>query len=717
MARKKEENIDNINENTFETAEYSNLMQKSYVDYALSVIIERAVPDIRDGLKPVQRKILYDMYDLKLFPDKSHKKSARIVGDTMGRFHPHGDSSIYEALVRMSQWFKSNLPLIDFHGNNGSIDGDGAAAMRYTEARLSTAGQDMVELLKNKVVPVIDNFDGTEKEPSILPTLIPNLLLIGVNGVAVGMRTEIPPHNLTEIIDGILAYMKNNKITTKELMTYVKGPDFPTGGIITNKSELLSLYETGIGKIKIRAKVKIEDGSYGKQKVVITEIPYTFSGNKMKLIENLIGLVKEKKLDEISDIIDESDKSGIRIVLEIKKGVNIDKFLKKLYAKSKLEDSESCNFLVVKGVTPMVVGLKDYFKEYILFQQELYTNKFKVLLDNAKHQLEILDGLCLVYDNLDTVIETIRYAKNLTTAKKCLMTGETKDISFKTKKLTNIAKKFCFTEIQAQTILDMKLQRLNGLEITTIEKNQEKCKKEIERYEKTLKSTRMLNNEIKKDLISLKEKYNTPRKTKIINDINEYIEEKIEIVDEELEFVMDRFGYVKTIDLQTFSKANEDTLSTFKTTFKIHNTDKLIVISNTGLLYQIKVSDIPKLKIKEKGIPLSTLCKMESSEEILFITPFSMYQQLLFIFNDGYVKKVSMNEYVSRQKKIVGTKLYNNELINIFGLNNEKTVHVHGEKKDYTILIKDIPLHKKNVKGNKLIKLRKNDKIKEINLE
>ena len=708
MARKKETTE---NQNKIETVEYSNIMEKSFVDYALSVIIERAVPDIRDGLKPVQRRILYDMYDLHLFPDKPHKKSARIVGDTMGRFHPHGDSSIYEALVRMAQYFKSNLPLIDFHGNKGSIDGDGAAAMRYTEARLSEAGLEMVNLLNDKIVEFIDNFDGSEKEPTILPTLIPNLLLCGINGLAVGMRTEIPTHNLGEVIDAILAYMKNNKITTKELMKYMPGPDYPTGGIITNKNELLSLYETGTGKITIRAKVKVEEGQYGKQKIVITEIPYTFSGNKMKLLENLINLVKDKKLDEVSDITDESDKNGIRIVLELKKGVNSERFLKKLYAKSKLEDSESCNFLVVKGVEPMTVGLKDYIREYVIFQQEIYTNKYKLYLEKAMHELEILDGLCMAYDNLDAIIETIRYSKNLTIAKRCLTTGNITDITFKTKKLATTAKKFKFTSLQAQTILDMKLQRLNGLEITTIEKNREKCKKEIEQYEKILKSKRMLNNIIKKDLEELKKTHYEPRKTKIVENKNEYIDENPEIIEETLKFVIDKFGYVKTVDINTFEKNND---VVFKESFELKTTDKLIVITDNGSFYQIKGCDIPKCKLKEKGIPLSTLCKMSSMEKVLFIAPFTQYKQILFIFNDGYVKKVNTKDYESRQRKIVGTKLYNNELSYIFGINEENNIEIIGEKKTYILKIKDIPLHKKNVKGNKIIKLRKNDEIKDI---
>lgn len=704
-----------VEENSsLETVEYSEIMEHSFVDYAINVIVDRAIPDIRDGLKPVQRRILYDMFDLKLLPDKSHKKCGRIVGDTMGRFHAHGDSSIYEALVRMAQKFKTAYPLVDIHGNGGSIDGDPAAAMRYTEARLSVLGYEMLKILNNKIVPFVDNYDSTEMEPTILPTLLPNLFLLGVKGLAVGMSTEIPTHNLSEIIDAILAYMGNKKITTKELMKYVLGPDYPTGGIIVNKKDLLNLYETGNGKITIRSKIEVEPGTYGKTNLIITEIPYTFSGNKMKLLENIISLIKEKKLDEISEVRDESE-GDIRIVLEIKKGVNIDKFLKKLYAKSKLEDTQNCNFLVVKGTELLQIGLIDYIKEYVAFQQEIYTNKYNLLLDKEKHELEILEGLCLAYDQIDAIIETIRYSKNLVTAKKCLMTGDITNVNYRTKKLSTQAKKFLFTELQAQTILDMKLQRLNGLEINTIEKNKDKCLKNIESYEKILASKRMLNNIIKKDLTELKKQYGIKRKTKIIDANNVYVEEKPELIEEDLTFVSDRFGYIKTIDRNIWDKTSEEIKNGYKYSMDILNTDKLIVITNAGTLYQIKVSDIPKCKLKDKGVSLPSLCKMTNNEEIMFVNIFDKTKEILFVFSDGYVKKVRMQEYESRMKKIVGTKLYNNEIVSVSIA--EKTLTIKGSKKEYTLDIKKIPLCKKGIKGNKLVKLKKDEIIESVVVE
>jgi len=705
MAKKKKETIV---EETFETIEYSEVMKNSFVDYALSTIIDRAVPDVRDGLKPVQRRILFDMHELKLLPTSQHRKCARIVGDTMGKYHPHGDSSIYDALIRMSQDFKTDNPLVDVHGNNGTIDGDTAAAMRYTEARLSSLGQEMVKDLHPAIVDYVDNFDETEKEPNILPTLLPNLMLIGVNGLAVGFRTEIPTHNLGEIVDGIVAYMGNKKITTKELMKYVKGPDYPTGGIVTNKKDLLELYNTGNGKITIRSKLVVENGTGGKKNLIITEIPYTFSGNKLKLIDNLISLMKTKKLDEISDIRDESGED-IRIVLEVKKGVDIDKLQKKLYAKTKLEDSQSCNFLVIKGTVPMQIGLKDYIKEYVEFQNEIYLNKYKLMLSKAERELEILEGLCMAYDQLDAVIETIRYAKNLTVARKCLMTGDVTDINYKTKKCQTASKKFAFSELQAQTILDMKLQRLNNLEITAIEKNRDKVAKDIVQYNKIIKSKTMLNTIIKKDLIALKEKYATPRKTKITDSQVNYVEEKVKLVEEDVVLLIDRFGYAKTVSTTSFNRMNDDSLAMYKSVIETKTTDKLLMATNVGNIYQLKVVDIPKGNAGDKGVHLEAVCKMDSNETVLLTNTFDNMKNIVFVFNNGYIKNVEVKEYESRQKKTVGTKLYNNELVKILGVNKEKTIELESNKQVHTLNMKDIPLCKKGVKGNKVIKLKKNE--------
>lgn len=443
MARKKKEIIEEENLNQeLETQEFSSFMQKNYVDYALSVILQRACPDIRDGLKPVQRRVLFDMYDLGLIYDKPHRKSARVVGDTMARFHTHGDSSIYGTLVNMTQDWKNNICLVDGHGNFGSIDGDGAAAMRYTEARLSQMGQFMLEDINKRIVPYKDNFDATEKEPCVLPSKFPQLFVNGCDGLAVGMRTYIPTHNLGELIDATILLIQKPKSTIDDLMKFVKGPDYPTGGTIINKKDLKSLYETGNGKVVIRGKTKIESLSGGRNNLVITEIPYTSSGNKMALVTSIINLMKENKLNEVADVRDESS-DDIRIVLEIKKGQNIDNVLNKLYKKTKLQDSENCNFLViVDEVIPKVVNLKEYLQNFIEFQEEITTNKYELLLEKATSRLEIVEGLLIANDMVDPIIETIRYAKNISTAKKCLMTGDITDISYKLKKNETLAKKF-----------------------------------------------------------------------------------------------------------------------------------------------------------------------------------------------------------------------------------------------------------------------------------
>ena len=437
---------------TYPQVEFSDMMQRDYIDYAINVIVDRALPDVRDGLKPVQRRVLWDLYDLRVLPDKPYKKCARIVGDTLGRWHPHGESSVYGALVHMAQDWKLTNVLIDGHGNFGSLDGDPEAAMRYTECRLSPLGLSMIESISPDVVEFKDNYTSEEREPTILPCLFPNLFLNGTEGIAVGMRSEIPTHNLGELIDAILAYMKKPKITTEELLEIIPGPDYPTGATIINKNELLELYKTGVGKIIIRAKIETEKGENGRTNLVVTEIPYTLSGQKEKLKDNLISLMKDKKLEEVADLRDESDAEGVRIVLEVKKGVDIPNLINKLYKKSRLQDTEACNFLVVNGQSPKQVGLKAYFEEFITFQEDIYTKKYKALLEKALHRQEMNNGLLLAFDMVDVIIETIRNAKNVATAKECLMTGNTKDIAFKTKKSASVANTFKFTEVQAQYI-------------------------------------------------------------------------------------------------------------------------------------------------------------------------------------------------------------------------------------------------------------------------
>ena len=455
--------------------EYSEVMQKSYIDYAMSVIVARALPDIRDGLKPVQRRTLYDMYELGIRYDKPYRKSARIVGDTMGKYHPHGDSSIYEALVVMSQEFKKGLPLVDGHGNFGSIEGDGAAAMRYTEARLQKITQEayLADLDKD-VVDFVPNFDETEKEPEVLPVKVPNILINGAEGIAVGMATSIPPHNFGEVIEGVKAYMKNPDINTEQMMEYIKGPDFPTGGIVTNKDDLLAIYSTGAGKIKIRGKVEIEKVKGGKERLVITEIPYTMIGaNIGKFLNDVYGLVESKATNDIVDISNQSSKEGIRIVLELKKGADAENLCNLLYKKTKLEDTFGVNMLAVADGKPETMGVVPMIRHHVNFQYEIATRKYKTLLAKEMDKREVQEGLIKACDVIDLIIEILRGSKNIKEAKACLVEGKTEGIKFKSKQSEKDAANLHFTEKQASAILEMRLYKLIGLEIEALLKDHE----------------------------------------------------------------------------------------------------------------------------------------------------------------------------------------------------------------------------------------------------
>ena len=465
--------------------EYSDIMQKSYIDYAMSVIIARALPDVRDGLKPVQRRTLYDMHELGIRYDKPYRKCARIVGDTMGKYHPHGDSSIYEALVVMAQDFKKGQPLVDGHGNFGSIEGDGAAAMRYTEARLQKITQEvfLADLDKN-VVDFGPNFDETEKEPLVLPVKVPNLLLNGAEGIAVGMATSIPPHNLGEIIEAEKAFLKNPDITTEELMEYIQGPDFPTGGIVVNKDDLLEIYKTGTGKIKLRGKVEIEQVKGGKERIVITEIPYTMVGaNIGKFLNDIGNLVETRKAPDIVDISNQSSKDGIRIVLELKKNADTNQLINMLYKKTKLEDTFGMNMLAVANGKPETMGLREVIEHHLDFQYEITTRKYKTLLEKELDKKEIQEGLIKACDVIDLIIEILRGSKNIKEAKACLVSGETGNIKFKSQASKKAASLLKFTEPQATAILEMRLYKLIGLEIEALLKEHETTLANIAKYQ------------------------------------------------------------------------------------------------------------------------------------------------------------------------------------------------------------------------------------------
>ena len=508
--------------------DYAEVMQKSYIDYAMSVIISRALPDVRDGLKPVQRRTLYDMYELGIRYDRPYRKCARIVGDTMGKYHPHGDSSIYEALVVMAQDFKKGKTLVDGHGNFGSIEGDGAAAMRYTEARLEKLTQDVfLEDLDKNVVDFMPNFDETEKEPVVLPVRIPNLLVNGADGIAVGMATSIPPHNLGEVVDAVKAYMKNNDISVKGLMRYLKGPDFPTGGLVVNKDDLLRIYETGTGKLRVRGKVETVKLKGGRQQLVITEIPYTMIGaNIGKFLNDIASLVENKKATDIVDISNQSSKEGIRIVLDLKRDADVENLTNMLYKKTKLEDTFGVNMLAVADGRPETLSLKQVIEHHVDFVFDVTTRKYTTLLNKEQEKKEIQEGLIKACDVIDLIIEILRGSKNREQVKKCLVDGVTEGIRFKGKSSEKAAQKLHFSEKQAAAILDMRLYKLIGLEIEALQADYAETMKNIAIYEDILNNYDSMAEVIMKELDQIKKEYGTKRRTVIENAEEVVYEEK-----------------------------------------------------------------------------------------------------------------------------------------------------------------------------------------------
>ncbi len=647
--------------------EYSDLMQKSYIDYAMSVIIARALPDVRDGLKPVQRRTLYDMYELGIRFDRPYRKCARIVGDTMGKYHPHGDSSIYEALVVMSQDFKKGLPLVDGHGNFGSIEGDGAAAMRYTEARLNRVTQEafLSDLDKN-VVDFVPNFDETEKEPSVLPAKLPNLLVNGSDGIAVGMATSIPPHNLGEVIDAAKAYLKNPDISTESLLKLMPGPDFPTGGIVVNKDELSSIYETGMGKIKIRGRVQTEKLKGGREQLVITEIPYPMIGaNIGKFLNDIAALVESKKAPEITDISNQSSKEGIRIVLELRKGADTENLKNMLYKKTRLEDTFGVNMLAVADGRPETLGLKQILEHYIEFQYELATRKYRTLLTKEQEKREIQEGLIRACDVIDLIIEILRGSKNVKDAKACLTEGKTENIRFKSEASRKRAGKLRFTERQAAAILEMRLYRLIGLEIEALMAENAQTIKNIAAYEDILENHSSMTKVILKDMDAIKKAYARPRRTTVEN-AEEIVFEEKKIEEMPVMFLMDRFGYAKTIDMPTYERNREAADSENKYVFPCMNTGRICVFTDTGRMHTVKVLDLPFGRFRDKGVPIDNFSNYNSTEEQL-VGIGSMEdlkeRKLLFATKDSMLKVVDGSEFETSKRNVAATKLGENDRV------------------------------------------------------
>lgn len=648
--------------------EYSEEMQKSYLDYSMSVITARAIPDARDGLKPVQRRVLYDMSELRIFSDRPHRKSARIVGDTMGKYHPHGDSSIYETLVVLSQDFKKGMALIDGHGNFGSIEGDGAAAMRYTEAKLAKFTEEVYLKDLDKTVEFVSNYDETEKEPQVLPVRVPNLLINGAEGIAVGMSTSIPTHNLAEVCDTCIAYIKNRDIDTKKLLDILHGPDFPTGGIIANKKDLLEIYNTGNGKLKLRGKIEVELGrrKSDKDKLIVSEIPYTMIGSGInKFLVDVANLVENKKLSDVVDISNQSDKNGTRIVLELKKDADIEKIKNILYKKTKLEDTFGVNMLAIVDGRPEILSLRDILKNYLEFQYEITTKKYNILLNKELEKKEIQEGLIKAVDVIDLIIAILRGSKNLAQAKKCLTSGDTTGITFKVKSLEKDAKKLSFTEKQAQAILDMRLYKLIGLEIEALLKDNETTLKNIAEYENILKNHKNMDKLFIKDLEKIKKEFALKRRTHI-EDAKEAVYVEEEVASEEVIFVMDKFGYCKLLDRGTFDKNAENIETENKYVFPIMNTDKVCIFSNKGILYKIKAMDLPMSKLRDKGVPVDNLTKFDSgSEEILLALSEDSMQgsYILMLTKNGYIKKVSSSEFKTNNKQVASTKLNDDDVL------------------------------------------------------
>ncbi len=699
--------------------DFSEEMRNSYRDYAVSVIIARALPDIRDGLKPVQRRILYAMKELGLAPDKPHRKSARIVGDTMGKYHPHGDSSIYDALVHMTEDYSLSIPLVDGHGNFGSIDGDSAAAMRYTEARLSSGAMTMLDNLDKGLVPFGPNFDESEKEPLVLPATLPNLLLNGTTGIAVGMATNIPPHNPSEVIDGVIAYMDDPDISTYELMQYIKGPDFPTGAMITNADDIRTIYETGEGKLKLRAKTEIEDSDYGRKNIVITEIPYTVAGNKQKLLESLLALTKDKVFDEIYDVRDESSKEGIRLVVEVKKDRNVENLLNGLYKKTALEDTYGVNFLAVKDKQPFTFTLKGVIDEFVHFQEELYTKEYEHLLAKAKDRQEIVTGLIVATDVIDLIIEILRGSNSVKQAKLCLTLGITDGINFRNPDSEYEAQTLTFTERQADAILAMPLSRLVGLELMKLHQENETLLANIAEYEDVLGSIAKLHKVIKKRLTTYKKQFGRPRRTELCNlTVTNYVEE---IKEEDIYVLIDRFGYAKSMDSAAYGRLAPETLQEIPHTVMMKNTDKLCVFTDQGNMYQIKAKDIPKGKARDKGTLIHNLCKMNNEENGLLMISFEelFNSQLLFITKKGYVKQVSGIEFETSRYMVNASKLDADDLLvaveqvmpedAIFG--DRKVIMITKKGMSLGFPLSEVNEFKKTSRGLKGISLADNDEV------
>lgn len=700
---------DLLEDTRLEQTEIYSEMKKSYIDYAMSVIVGRALPDVRDGLKPVHRRILYGMGHLGVTPDKPHKKSARIVGEVMGKYHPHGDSSIYNAMVRLAQDFSTRYMLVDGHGNFGSVDGDSAAAMRYTEARMTPFALEMLRDIDKETVDFRDNFDGEEKEPVVLPSRFPNLLVNGSNGIAVGMATSIPPHNLKEVIDATIKVIDEPDCDIEELIKIVKGPDFPTGAQILGKAGMKEAYRTGTGKVKVRSCCEIEETDRGKSQIVITEIPYMV--NKARLIEKMADLVKEKKVEGVSAIRDESNREGIRIVVELKRDANPQITLNRFYKHTQLQDSFSMIMLALVDGKPEVLTLKRFLEEYVKFQKEVVTRRTKFDLAKAEARAHILEGLRIALDNIDAVIKTIR--ESYSNAKE------------------NLMENFGLSDIQAQAILDMRLARLQGLEREKIENEYNELMKKIAYYKSLLADEVLLMGVIKDELTEIRDKYGDERRTQIVRDEGEFDEEDL-VEEENVTITFTHLGYIKRVPADTYKAQKRGGKGITGVTTRDNDFvkdlvmtsthDNLMFFTNTGKAHKIKAYEIPEATRTARGTPAINFLNLLQRERITAVIPvkeFSEDKYLIAITKNGLIKKTALNEFdTKRTTGLIAINLKDeDELIAIkqsTGSNNIIIVTKKG--KCISFSEKDVRPMGRIASGVRAIKLDKDDEVVSMEL-
>ena len=685
-------------------------MKNSYIDYAMSVIVGRALPDVRDGLKPVHRRILYGMHSLGITPDKPHKKSARIVGEVMGKYHPHGDSSIYDAMVKMAQDFSTRYPLVDGHGNFGSVDGDGAAASRYTEARMSPFSLQMVRDIEKDTVDFVDNYDGEEQEPEVLPSRVPNLLINGSNGIAVGMATSIPPHNLGETIDACVKLIDEPDASIDDLVKIIKGPDFPTGAIILGKGAAREAYHTGQGKINVRSVCEIEEDKRGKMRIIVSEIP--FQVNKARLIESMAELVKDKKIEGISAIRDESNREGTRIVIELKRDTNPNVILNRLYKHTALQTSFSMIMLALVDGEPKILNLKQILEEYLKHQKVVVTRRTRFDLAKAEARAHILEGLIIALDNIDEVIATIRSAYN--DAKEKLML------------------KFGLSEIQAQAILDMRLAKLQGLEREKIQNEYDELQKKIAYYKSLLADEHKLMGVIKDELLEIKDKWGDPRRTKIVADEGELDEEAL-IDEEDVAITLTHLGYVKRVPADTYKAQRRGGkgivgLTTRESDFVrdliITSThDYLMFFTDMGRVYKIKAYEIPEASRTAKGTPVINFLNLNSTERVTAMIPIREFKEnecLVMVTRQGTIKKTPLSEFDTNRKTglIAITLKEGDKLISVAQANgNENVLVVTKHGKAIAFSEKDVRPMGRNAGGVRAILLEKDDEVVSMELD